>query len=267
MRGMRLRLRQVTTQRRRRAPAGSRRPAPGGRWPGAHAALPAATGRACGCVRRRPPRPPIARSGSGTRRPASAAGGRCRRSRCLRVEQVARRLSTSASAPPCAGTVSLRVCSSTLNSLAGDRGPGSRPARGDRPRSWRTTTSMRSPPTWALSSSAVPRAMIRPWSTTAIVSASSSASSRYWVVSSSVVPSRDQAPDDVPHAQPAAGVEAGRRLVEEQQPRPPDERAGEVEPAAHAAGVGLDDPVAGVDQVELLEQLAGARFASALGSW
>lgn len=45
-------------------------------------------------------------------------------------------------------------------------------------------------PTWALSSSAVPQAMTRPWSTTAIVSASSSASSRYWVVSSSVVPRR-----------------------------------------------------------------------------
>jgi hypothetical protein len=36
---------------------------------------------------------------------------------------------------------------------------------------------------------AVPRAMIRPWSTTAISSASSSASSRYCVVRSSVVPS------------------------------------------------------------------------------
>ena len=36
----------------------------------------------------------------------------------------------------------------------------------------------------------------------------------------------DEAADDVPHAQPAARVEAGRRLVEEQQPRPADQRAG-----------------------------------------
>ena len=48
-------------------------------------------------------------------------------------------------------------------------------------------------------------------------SASSSASSRYCVVSRSVVPSRTSAADDVPHAQPAARVETGRRLVEEQQ--------------------------------------------------
>ena len=66
-----------------------------------------------------------------------------------------------------------------------------------------------------------------------------------------------QAPDDVPHAQPAARVETGRRLVEEQQPRPPDERAAQVEASAHATGVGLDDPVSGVHQVELLQQLVG----------
>ena len=60
-----------------------------------------------------------------------------------------------------------------------------------------------------------------------------------------------------------AWVEAGRRLVEEQQARPTDERAAEVQPAAHAARVGLDDAVRGVDQVELLEQLV--RTASRLG--
>src|SRR5690606_17737622 len=51
-----------------------------------------------------------------------------------------------------------------------------------------TITSMRSPPTWVLRWSAVPRAMARPWSMTTISSARWSASSRYWVVSSSVVP-------------------------------------------------------------------------------
>ena len=51
-----------------------------------------------------------------------------------------------------------------------------------------TVISRRSPPTWLLSSSEVPCAMIRPWSMTTILSARRSASSRYWVVSSSVVP-------------------------------------------------------------------------------
>ena len=59
----------------------------------------------------------------------------------------------------------------------------------DLPRS-ATTTSSRSPPTCALSSSAVPRAITWPWSMTTISSASRSASSRYCVVSSSVVPPR-----------------------------------------------------------------------------
>ena len=101
--------------------------------------------------------------------------------------------------------------------------------------------------------------MILPWSTTTMVSASSSASSRYCVVSSTVVPSRDEVPDDVPHAQAAARVQARRGLVEEEQAWAADERAGEVEASAHAARVGLDGAVGRVDQVELLEQLVGAR--------
>ena len=61
--------------------------------------------------------------------------------------------------------------------------------------------------------------------------------------------------DDVPHAQAAARVEAGGRLVEEQQLRAADERAGEVEPPPHAAGVRLGDPVGGVLQAEALEHV------------
>ncbi len=53
----------------------------------------------------------------------------------------------------------------------------------------RGVTSSRSPPTWSLSSSELPSAITRPWSITAIRSARRSASSRYWVVSSTVVPS------------------------------------------------------------------------------
>ena len=69
--------------------------------------------------------------------------------------------------------------------------------------------------------------------------------------------------DDRPHRQAAARVQARGGLVEDEQARPADEGAGEVEASAHAARVGLGDTVAGVDQVELLEQLAGAsaRFA------
>ena len=47
----------------------------------------------------------------------------------------------------------------------------------------------------------------------------------------------------------------------------PIERAGEVEPAAHAAGVGLRDPVGRVLELEPLEQLVRPLRASALGSW
>lgn len=50
-------------------------------------------------------------------------------------------------------------------------------------------TAMAWPPTTCLSSAGVPCAMTRPWSMTATSSASASASSRYWVVSSTVTPS------------------------------------------------------------------------------
>ena len=69
-------------------------------------------------------------------------------------------------------------------------------------------------------------------------------------------PLGDERLDRVPEADPAADVEAGRRLVEEQHRRPRDERRGEVEAAAHAAGVGADEPVARVGEVEVREQLA-----------
>ena len=64
--------------------------------------------------------------------------------------------------------------------------------------------------------------------------------------------------DHVPHAEPAARVEAGRGLVEEEEPRPADQRGGEVEAAAHAAGVRLRDAVGGVLEVESLQELACA---------
>ena len=64
--------------------------------------------------------------------------------------------------------------------------------------------------------------------------------------------------DRLPEADPAARVEAGRRLVEEEHRRAGDERGGEVEPAAHPARVGADQALGGVGEFEVLEQLGGA---------
>ncbi len=61
--------------------------------------------------------------------------------------------------------------------------------------------------------------------------------------------------DDLPHAEAAAGVEPGRRLVEEEQLRPADQRAREVEAPSHAARVRLRDPVGGAFEVERSQQL------------
>ena len=59
-------------------------------------------------------------------------------------------------------------------------------------------------------------------------------------------PSRDQALDRVPERQPAARIEPGGRLVEKQHRRASDKRRREVEPAAHAAGIGPHEPAAGI---------------------
>ena len=160
------------------------------------------------------------------------------------------------------GAVTRRVCSSSgdVARAVARQDLASRAAIAAR--SW-TTTSIRSPPTCDLSSSAVPRAMILPWSTTAIVSASSSASSRYCVVSSSVVPSRTRPrmtshiPSRLRGSRPVVGSSRNSSRGR------PMSALAEVEPAAHAAGVRLDDAIGGVDEVELLEQLV--RPARGLG--
>ena len=72
--------------------------------------------------------------------------------------------------------------------------------------------------------------------------------------------------DLVPERAAALRVEAGRRLVEEEDARPVDEREREVEPALHAARVAADLAVGGVGQADALEQLvARARLRSARG--
>ena len=63
----------------------------------------------------------------------------------------------------------------------------------------------------------MPSAITRPAPITVIRSASWSASSRYCVVSSTVVPGRHHVADHLPHLVAAARVQAGGRLVEEEQ--------------------------------------------------
>ena len=70
--------------------------------------------------------------------------------------------------------------------------------------------------------------------------------------------SRDVAPDRVA----ADRVEAGRRLVEEDDARAVDERGREVEAALHAAGVGLHAAVGGVLEVDDAQQVVDARRRS-----
>ena len=69
-------------------------------------------------------------------------------------------------------------------------------------------------------------------------SASCSASSRYCVVSSTVVPLLGELLHGLPHLDARLRVEAGRRLVEEDDRRVADQAHRDVEPAAHAARVG-----------------------------
>ncbi len=57
----------------------------------------------------------------------------------------------------------------------------------------------------------------------------------------------------VPHLIAAAGVEPGRRLVEQEQAGRADEARPEVEPAAHPAGIGPDAAVGGLDQIHLFD--------------
>src|SRR5581483_5119125 len=71
-------------------------------------------------------------------------------------------------------------------------------------------------------------------------------------------------PDGVPQLDAARGVEAGGRLVEQQQPGRADEAGAEVEPAAHAARVRPHQAVGGVGEAEVVEH--GGGRGSGLGA-
>ena len=73
--------------------------------------------------------------------------------------------------------------------------------------------------------------------------------------------------DRLPELQTAARVQTGRRLIEEQHGRARNERRGQVEPAAHATGIGLRRAARRIEEFETVEQLPatllrhGARLA------
>ena len=128
-----------------------------------------------------------------------------------------------------------------------------------------TRTESTSAPTVALSSVAVPSAAILPWSTTAIRCASRSASSRYCVVSRTVVPSRRSWSTVFHSSWRVRGIEAGGRLVEQHHGRAAGEARAEVEPAPHPAAVGGHAAIGGLGQPEALEHVGGARLGLAHG--
>jgi hypothetical protein len=68
----------------------------------------------------------------------------------------------------------------------------------------------------------------------------------------------DEVADDPPEVAAAARVQARGRLVEVDDAGPPDQAGGQVEPAPHAAQIGLGRPAAHVGEGELGQQPVGA---------
>ena len=205
-----------------------------------------------------------ARSASGTRRRGSAAAAR---SAAIASPRASSRRTASAEAARVGDREADLAGAGVDERLARRRrGRRARPRRRPRAVGSATRTASTSVPTVALSSAAVPSAAIRPWSTTAIRCASRSASSRYCVVSSTVVPSR-RSSSTVLHS--SCRVRGSRPVVGSSSRitgGPPGQAGAEVEPAAHAARVGRDRRSAASVEPEALEHLARARRASAPGS-
>ena len=127
-----------------------------------------------------------------------------------------------------------------------ERGPRTRVRRGRR-----TAAATWPPGTSRLSSSGVPSAISRPWSSSAIRSASWSASSRYCVVRKTVTPPATRSrmichmPRRLRGSRPVVG--SSRKMIA----GVADQGHRQVEPAPHAAGVGHGRLLGGVGQVEL----------------
>ena len=124
------------------------------------------------------------------------------------------------------GGAALELDQHASPSLRGQRLAEAAP-RPPRPRSALPSISLSSRWGWPISPSArpgVPSATIRPLSMIPTRSASWSASSRYWVVRKTVVPSSLSVRDLLPDRLAADRVEAGGRLVEEEHARLVDQR-------------------------------------------
>ncbi len=137
-------------------------------------------------------------------------------------------------------------------------------ARSSASRSWISITRLR-PPMSDLSSAEVPSAMTEPWSITTIRSASSSASSRYCVVSSTVVPSAtssrviSQRLSRLAGSSPVVGSSRNRTRGSSH------ETHCKVRPTTHAARIGAEFTIAGVGQFEPFEQLVRSSGGASLG--
>ena len=180
------------------------------------------------------------RSSDSTRIPASSSA------RTTGAIAAAPSATSTISFPSFAGSRSPKRSSTSMQSVAS---PSASPI------------SSRGLPTSALSEAGVPSATILPALMIPTRSASWSASSRYWVVRKTVVPSSLRLRDLLPDRLAADRVEAGGRLVEEEHAGLVDERGGEVEPALHPARVGADAAVGGLRQPDPAEQRVGAPVA------
>jgi hypothetical protein len=72
-------------------------------------------------------------------------------------------------------------------------------------------------------------------------------------------PARGQLPDRLPDLDARLGVQTGRRLVQEDDRRVPDQAHGDVQPAAQAAGVRRRPPATRLGQREAPQQVIGDR--------
>ena len=135
-------------------------------------------------------------------------------------------------------------------------------ARSRSPRSAGTASTV-GRPTSALSAAGVPSATILPWSMIPTRSASWSASSRYWVVRKTVMPSSrerlatsSQSAVRLWMSSPVVGSSRKRTRGAVQQ------RQRQVEPALHAAGVAAHLAVGGVGEADPLDQLVARAWCA-----
>ena len=111
-------------------------------------------------------------------------------------------------------------------------------------------------------SASEPHAISRPRSRMATRSVRASISLSACDDSSTVTPSRGELADQLVERAAQRRVQARGRLVEQQQPRPAEQRLGQAEPLPHALGVGADATAGGRGEADALEQRLARRSAA-----